>query len=305
MKKIIIVGSLNVDISLTVEELPAEGQTVKGNKMQYSNGGKGANQACTVSQLYSGQSVMLGCVGQDPFGRELLTQLKRHNLDVENIELVTGQNTGTAVVCVDAKGRNSIVVVPNANAFCNVEYLKRRRNVLRQADYLLIQNEVPIETVEYAIEEGHRTQATIVFNPAPAPRAIKKSIIEKIDFLTPNESELSCLTDSKSTEVLVNANKLIQMGVKNVIVTLGAKGALWVNKQGSQLVKGHKVETVSTVGAGDVFNGAFVSALATEKSIPAAIEFANAAAALSVTKNGAIDSIPSYAEVVGFMGDLF
>lgn len=301
MSKIVVIGSLNVDMNIRVDDFPLEGETIKGYDMSYSEGGKGANQACAVGKIFGESIPMLGCVGNDQFLESVLNKLKENNVNTEDIKAIDGALTGLAVVCLDKLGRNNIIIIENANGLCDADYIDEKIALIDEADYVLLQNEIPMETIKHIIDKAKKKGTKVIFNPAPAPDSLEESLISKIDFITPNESELKSIVPDSSDEPLENAEKLIKMGLENVIVTLGEKGSLYVNKEGHRYIPGRKVKTVNTVGAGDVFNGAFIGHLAKNRSVLDAIEFANAAAALSVTKEGTIDSIPTYSEVMSFM----
>lgn len=295
MKKILVVGNLNMDIVIGVDNLPLAGETIQGKDMKYVPGGKGANQCYTLGKLGS-NAVMLGCVGADDFGNELLYNLKQVGIDISHVKKCQEATTGTAVIYVDKAGNNSIVVVSGANSQCNVEYLKERDFLFNECDYLLLPMEIPTDAAYYAIRRAKQLGKTVILNPAPAPAEFPDEILRQLDYITPNETELAKITKSsceKEEDILFAAYSLITKGVANVLVTLGDKGALLVNENGSESFRAVNVEkAVDTTAAGDCFNAAFVTSLAEGNEPKEAIIFASAAASVSVTRPGAQSSIP-------------
>jgi ribokinase len=299
MKNILVIGSLNMDLVLQMEKIPSVGETVLGDGLRYGLGGKGANQAFAAGNL-GGNVEMLGCVGEDGFGSKLVGNLESVGVNVGRIGRSAASGTGTAVICVEKSGNNSIVVVPGANKACDEWYLRSNDAAFQKCDYILLQMEIPQEAVEYAVSRGRELDKTIVLNPAPAPAALPQEILRKLDYIIPNETELSrlsgCRSDSEN-EIEVAAQKLIAAGAHSVIVTLGRKGSVLVQKDAFELFPPIQVEAVDTTAAGDCFCAAFVVALADGKTPAQAISFANVAAGIAVTKPGAQDSIPARAEV--------
>lgn len=300
MKKILVVGSLNMDIQVTADRLPGVGETVLGKDCSYNCGGKGANQAFAAGRL-GGDVIMLGCVGQDEFGRTLIRGLTENGVCTDNISVRDGEDTGTAVILVDSLANNSIVTIAGANGSCDIPYVKKAELSIKDYEYLLLQMEIPLDTVFYAIDQAREAGKTIILNPAPAPDGLPEEIMRKIDIITPNESELARLSRQKTDsleEILEGAEKLLSQGVGHVIVTMGKNGALWVSSEGYRMFEGTKVEAIDTTGAGDCFNGALAVKLAEGRSMEEAICFANAAAAISVTRRGAQASMPHKEEVL-------
>ncbi|MDR1621077.1 MAG: ribokinase [Synergistaceae bacterium] len=299
MKNILVVGSLNMDLVLQMEKIPSVGETVLGDGLRYSLGGKGANQAFAAGNL-GGNVEMLGCVGEDSFGAKLVRNLASVGVDVGHIGRSASPGTGTAVICVEKSGDNSIVVVPGANKTCDEEYLRSNDAAFQKCDYILLQMEIPRDAVEYAVNRGKELSKTIILNPAPAPAALPQDILSKVDYIIPNETELSrlsgCRSDSEN-EMEAAARKLIAAGAHAVIVTLGHKGSVLVQKDTLERFPPIQVEAVDTTAAGDCFCAAFAVALADGKTPAQAISFANVAAGLAVTRPGAQDSIPTQAEV--------
>jgi ribokinase len=302
-KRILVIGSANIDMITQVKEMPVAGETVLGNGLQRIPGGKGANQACAVGSL-GGNVIMLGCIGDDEFGQMQKVALQSRNVDISSLNVSSKLNTGIALINVNAQKDNSIVVIPGANEECDVEYLKREDIHFRECDYVLLQMEIPYETVYYAINRAYELGKVIILNPAPAPDRIPDDILSKIDYITPNETEIFKLTKIAGTEVteLEKAGSLLlSKGVKNVIVTLGEKGACLINKNATEVFTTRKVQAVDTTAAGDCFNGAFTVALAEGKSEKEAIDFANIASSIAVTREGAQSSIPLRDEVIALL----
>lgn len=298
-KKILVVGSLNMDMIVQMERLPIEGETVLGGHLQYIPGGKGANQACAAASL-GGDVTMLGCVGHDEFGQIQLEGLKKRNVKTKFLRTVESNNTGTAIIYLNDSGNNCIVVVQGANLQCDIDYLKGQEQKITECDILLVQMEIPYESIYYVIEKARKEGKTVILNPAPAPDMIPDEILSKIDFLTPNETELMKLTGTRAVkieEIRESAEELLKKGVKNVIVTLGERGALFVNGEKCELYPTDKVEVVDTTAAGDCFNGALATALAEGRTVGEAIVFANKASSIAVTREGAQTSIPAREEI--------
>lgn len=296
---ILIIGSLNMDTVIRMKELPKRGETVLGQSLSYVPGGKGANQACASGKL-GGKITMLGSVGGDVFGIHQLENLKRNNVDVSYIRQMNAKPTGTAVINVDHEGNNSIVVVAGANVNCDKQYLKEHDFLFHSHDFFVFQMEIPYEAIFYGIARAKELGKTTILNPAPAPDTIPDEILEKIDYLTPNETELiklSGMTSVSEENIRKGAYSLLTKGVRNVLVTLGDKGVLLVNHNMEKIYPARKVKAVDTTAAGDCFNGALVTALAEGKGLEEAIKFANLASSIAVTRKGAQSSIPNRNEV--------
>lgn len=303
-KGILIVGSLNMDIVVEMTKMPELGETVMGKHLSYIPGGKGANQACAAGKL-GGHVTMLGCVGNDNFGTRQIQLLKESHVCMEYVGVREEEPTGTAVIYVDGTGANSIVVIPGANACCDIQYLKEHDELFQNCSYAMFQMEIPKEAVYYGIARAKELGKTTILNPAPAPEALPEEIWEKIDFFTPNETELAKLAGLKEMDersIRRGARKILAKGVKQVLVTMGSKGVLWVNDKTEQIFPARKVEAVDTTAAGDCFNGAFVTALQQGYSIEDAITFANLASSIVVTRKGAQSSIPERDEVYSICG---
>lgn len=303
-KKILVVGSLNMDMTLEMKEMPSLGETILGSSLKYAAGGKGANQAYAAGSL--GENIsMLGCVGDDDFGRAQAASLGSRGVDVSGLKITREKTTGVASIYVDSRGDNSIVVIPGANMECDVAYLQEKEEAIKECDYILLQMEIPYESICYAVNKAHEFGKTVILNPAPAPDSIADEVLCKLDYITPNETELLKMVGG--TELDVDSMKqyarvLLKKGVKNVLVTLGERGSLLVNDSVEQVYEAKKVRAVDTTAAGDCFNGAFLVGLAEGMAVGDAIEFANAASAIAVTRKGAQDSIPTREEVDATLG---
>lgn len=304
-KKILIIGSLNMDMVIKVDEIPKVGETVLGNLIDYIPGGKGANQAYAAAKL-GGEVSMIGTVGNDSFGEILKNNLIGAGVNTMYIDKKDNVSTGLATIYVNKNGNNCIVVIPGANKNCDKPYLQFLTSVIEKYDIVMFQMEIPIDAIFFGIEYAKKHGKTVILNPAPAPKYLPIEVLKLIDYITPNETELEKITGySVNTEddVLTAAQKLIDLGVKNVIVTLGAKGAMHVNSDGEFLYKAEKVKAVDTTAAGDSFNGALAVYIAEGKPIEKAIIFANQVASISVMHSGAQASMPTRFEVEQFYSD--
>lgn len=303
MEKILVIGSANVDFVVDVEDMPALGETLLCKEFQKVPGGKGANQAYACGRL-GGDTMFLSVVGRDELGDALIENLKRANVCTKAIRQAGQANTGMAIVYVDHAGDNSIVVVPGANSLCDVAYLEQNLRYIEDSSIVLLQMEIPFESVCYAVRRAKALGKTVILNPAPVPEYIPEDIYQGLDFITPNESEFKRLTGCPSEEledIAAYGQKLLAQGVRHVIVTLGGRGAILITQEGWQCYPPPSVKVVDTTAAGDTFNAALARKLAEGCTPQEAIQFANYASALAVSKPGAQPSIPSYAEVVQFI----
>ena len=301
MKKgILVIGSLNMDLSIDLAKMPVTGETILGRGIAYKAGGKGANQVCAAGKL-GGRVRMLGCVGQDEFGQKLVKSLSESGVETDYIKESRDLPTGTAVIYVDDNGDNSIVVIPGANMACDIEYLKEQDEQFHWCDYVVLQMEIPYEAVWYSVKRAKELGKMVILNPAPAPDEIPEEILSLVDYLTPNETEIIALNGKSKDDIREGAEKLLSRGVSNVIATLGDRGALLVNRYGETFYPARKVVSVDTTAAGDCFNGAMVAALAEGQSEAEAILFANIASSIAVTRKGAQESLPIREEVAVIM----
>jgi ribokinase len=292
--EVVVVGSVNLDIVVPVTRHPAPGATVLGGDHRRHRGGKGANQAVAAARL--GRKVeFVGCVGDDDAGRTLVSGLQDDGVGVDHVRVDPGAPTGLALITVDQEGENAIVVSPGANARLAPLDLEQVTSLLERTDALLLQLEVPLETVERA---AALASGTVVLNPAPA-RALPPELLRRVDVLVPNRGELAEISGGptpKGFDEVVAAARGLE-GPPAVVVTLGAEGAVVVTADGVEHIPALEVEPVDTTGAGDAFCGALADALVRAEGLSAAARWAAAAAASSVTRPGAQDSLPTRAEV--------
>ena len=299
---VVVVGSLNMDLVTRTERLPRPGETVFGQSFGTVHGGKGANQAVAASRL-GARVAMVGCVGSDAYGVQLREGLLADRIDCLAVRTVPESASGVALITVDANSQNTIVVVAGANGCLEPKDLTACDQVLQDADVIVCQLEVPMETVGYVLGRGRELDKIVILNPAPASGPLPGHWYGAIDYLIPNESEawaLSGVTVDSLESAELAARQLIEFGARKVIVTLGAKGALFVSAQRVEHFAAPRVEAVDATAAGDTFVGGFSAALAAGMDQDDAIRFAQVAAALSVTHAGAQPSIPSLRDVQGF-----
>ena len=296
LPKIVVIGSLNMDLVVKAVRAPKRGETVMGEEIHFVPGGKGANQAVGLARL-GAETTMIGAVGSDSFGEELLKALQKDGVNTSSVRVLDSEATGVASILL-AEGDNSIVVVPGANSQCLPEDLDRYEGGIAEADLVLLQLEIPLETVEYAIKLARKHGKIVMLNPAPA-QILSQDLLSKVDYLTPNRSELALLTRmSEESTIAKGIERLLEVGVSCCVTTLGADGVALMEKGGNLLkVLGHEVPVVDTTGAGDAFNAGLAYALAQKKSIREATEFAVQVSALAVTKFGAQGGMPTLAEV--------
>jgi len=300
-KHIIVVGSLNQDIVLGLRRFPTLGETVFGSSLRTFCGGKGANQAFAAAKL-GGRVSMVGQIGNDTAGDALLQSLGAVSVNIEHIARCKHESTGTAVIAVQEGGDNRIMVVRGANGSFSAAALESAKPLLAEAGAMLVQLEIPINTVTRAIEIAHHGGACVILDPAPA-QDISDRVLSQVDYLAPNLYELAHLSgdrlthDSEEGQIVAAAQKLCARGVRTVIAKLGSRGAILVSAQDSQKVPSFQVTAIDSTGAGDCFLGAFAAALMRGESELLASQFAAAAAAIAVTRNGAQASVPELAEV--------
>ncbi|MBE6113581.1 MAG: ribokinase [Erysipelotrichaceae bacterium] len=293
---VLVIGSTNMDISVSVERFPAKGETLLGKEVSYKYGGKGANQACACGKL-GAEVTFLTCVGNDAHGHEIVGYLGSVGVDVSKVKYSDELSTGTAVINVDANGDNTIVVIQGANLACDVEYIRSHEDCFKTCDYVLLQMEIPFDAIEEAIKLAAKYDKKVILNPAPASDTLSKDVYKYITYMTPNEVEVKVMASSNG-ELEENAKQLQTLGVENVLVTLGSQGAkLFTKERGEIYVPACKVNAIDTVAAGDCFNGAFVTALDRGDSEEEAMKFANQASAIAVTRKGAQESIPTIEEM--------
>ena len=290
---ITVIGSINMDIVVKTDIFPKQGETVLGNLFTTIPGGKGANQAVAAARLGSPVQ-MIGAVGEDSFGKELYSNLKNENIDVEAIAKTTN-STGIANILLHDSD-NRIIVVPGANFDVTKEVVDANLERIKKSSIVMMQLEIPVETIEYVLDLCQQLNIPVLLNPAPAGN-FKKEWIEKVTYLTPNETECEYLFGADVEAILSKyPNKMI--------VTLGGDGAAFHNGEKFVKITGYKTTPVDTTGAGDTFNGAFAHAIISGYSIDKAVQFANIAASLSVEKFGAQGGMPSNEAVLARMEEL-
>ncbi|MCX2684562.1 ribokinase [Pseudomonas sp. DCB_AW] len=297
--KVVVVGSLNMDLVARAQRLPRAGETLPGEAFFTAPGGKGANQAVAVARL-GGSVAMVGNVGDDAYGQQLRKALEREGVDCQAVSVCEGVSSGVALITVDAASQNCIVIIPGGNGLLTPQSVQGFDKLLQAADVIICQLEVPTETVAWALARGHELGKRVILNPAPATGPLPSTWFGHIDYLTPNESEAEALTGIAVTDqgsALRAGERLLQLGAGKVIITLGAQGALLVTAQGHQHFPAPVVQPVDTTAAGDTFVGGFAAALVRGLEEGEAIAFGQRAAALSVTRVGAQPSIPYLSEL--------
>ncbi len=296
--QIVVVGSLNIDLVVRADRMPAPGETIRGHGFHTIPGGKGANQAAAIS-LLGGQVAMVGHVGDDAFGPQLVGNLQARGVDTRYVSALTDVATGTALIIVDGQGENSIVIAAGANALVSPQDIDDCDDLLRQAEYLVLQCEIPLETVSYAVQKASRYGIRVVLNPAPACD-LPHELLRGVDYLVPNESEAEYLSGQKVRDVDTArwaAHQLHAQGVPAVIITLGDQGALVLTGDETFQMPAPRVRVVDTTAAGDAFVGGLVVSLSRGLSLREAVRYAACAGAVAVTRFGAQTSLPTHAEV--------
>ena len=300
MKHIVVIGSLNIDLVSSVERLPRRGETLIGGDLGVFEGGKGANQACAAGRL-GGTVTMIGQVGDDPFATRLKQTLQAAGVDTSGIGL-SERPTGSACISVLPDGENAIIVSPGANATLSPEIALERLRAVAPYGFVLGQLETPMTTIVAVFAEARRSGATTILDPAPI-QPLPTELIPHLDFITPNQIEAAALLGRPKDcirnldDASAAADSLLSAGYRGIVVKLGQLGCYVATEHLRAAVPAFEVVSVDTTAAGDTFNGAFAVALAESVPIEQAAMFANAAAALSVTRHGAQDSIPARAEV--------
>jgi ribokinase len=297
---IIVVGSINMDLVVRLPQIPVPGETVLGGVFKTYPGGKGANQAVAAARL-GAHVTMIGGVGKDAFGDEMLKALSDENIDASLIMGFPDVATGVALIEVDNTGQNSIAVASGANYQIKTNDINNALGKIEKFDALIMPLEIPMEVIMIAAKIAHNQGACVIFNPAPA-QILDKKLLEMVDVLIPNEHELSQITgiEIRSIEdTRFAAKQLMSDGLKNLVVTLGSNGAILFNNETTDgmLIPAHIAKAVDTTAAGDCFVGAIAVGICEGKSLQVAAEFASAAAAISVTREGAQPSLPYREEV--------
>ncbi|MCL2899000.1 ribokinase [Brenneria tiliae] len=300
--KLVVLGSINADHILNLEQFPRSGETVIGKRYRIAFGGKGANQAVAAGR--SGADIsFIACVGDDDIGARIRRQLSDDGIDVSAVEAVAGETTGVALIFVNGEAENMIAINAGANAAVTPDYLGRHQQQIIDASALLMQLESPLETVLTAARLAHKHHTRVILNPAPACE-LPDELLALVDMITPNETEAQRLT-GVAVETEADAARAAQVlhdkGIASVLITLGSRG-VWLSENGrGQRIPGYRVQAVDTIAAGDTFNGALVTALLENRPMSSAVKFAHAAAAIAVTRPGAQPSVPWREEIDAFL----
>jgi ribokinase len=299
---VIILGSINMDLVVKTPRFPKPGETLTGHTFFTAPGGKGANQAVAAGKL--GVDVrMVGRVGKDVFGETLLASMKGNGVDTQSVLQDGEQPSGTAVIFVDDEAENEIVIVPGANGAIGAADLERLDDVLDPNGLLLLQLEIPMDTVLEAAKMAHKKGATVIFDPAPV-MPLPEELYQYIDVITPNETEASALVgfEVNNEDRAVQAAKVLQeRGVREVVIKMGSKGAYWHNGQQEVFLNAFKVNAVDTVAAGDAFNGAMAAGLAEGLSMQESLKWGMAGGAISTTRRGAQPSLANREELLALL----
>lgn len=300
MSMVTVVGSMNMDLVVNTDEIPRIGETILGKELLQIPGGKGANQGVAIAKL-NNNITFLGKVGKDSFGDELLRSMGDAGVNIDHIER-EDISTGIAVINVDKEGNNNIVVIPGANGRVDSEYLNRHISAFEDADVIVFQLEIPLETVKEGLRISKSLGKKTILNPAPA-MDLDDEIIENVDILIPNEHELGRLSNIEIDDddsIIRAANVLFEKGIEEIIVTLGSRGVLHIDNNGHKFFKAYKVKAVDTTAAGDSFIGGFVSSYMEDKDMERAIDMGQKTAALAIQRIGAQSSLPTREEVQNF-----
>ncbi|MFT8386604.1 MAG: ribokinase [Lentilactobacillus hilgardii] len=295
---VLVIGSNMIDLISYIDRMPVEGETVEAPDFQMGFGGKGANQAVAAARLGSKVS-FISMVGDDAFGQQQLDNFKNNHINITGVGVGT-KSSGAAPIFVDKSSDNRILIIKGANNELTPEVLDKYADLIKNTKIIVLQQEIPLETNYHAIDLANQYHIPILLNPAPANKDLDINHVTKVDFFSPNETELATLTGMPTNdmdEIKKAAHHMIKLGVKNMLITLGSKGVLWVNESTSQLIKAIKVNAVDTTGAGDSFIGSFAHYYASGDDIPTAIKHANQYAAVTVTRRGTQKSYPTADEL--------
>lgn len=301
MNELIVVGSMNMDLIVKVKNLPAQGETITAGHFQEFPGGKGANQAIAAAKLGAIVS-MVGRVGSDPYGEALLANLIANNVDTSFILKDSQSPTGIALITVDEAGRNTIVVYQGANGRCLPADVEAAEDIIKRANALVVQLEIPLDVMETALQVAKKHSLTTVLNPAPA-QVVTESVLSNVDILIPNEVEATTLSGLPVVDpdtAFKAAEKLLRMGSHRVVITLGEQGAIYAGPEGKLHSPAFTVDAVDSTGAGDAFIAAFTVAWMEGIGIERTLRYACAAGAITTTRVGAQSSLPTRDEVSQF-----
>lgn len=299
--KVTVIGSMNLDTTLRIEQMPRAGETLHTKEQFSSGGGKGANQAVAASRSQADVS-FIGAVGQDQAGQTLLELFAQDNIDSTNVKVINEQTTGQAYILVESSGENRILITKGANYSLDAAYISQHPEMIAHSDFVLAQLESNIDATLAAFEIARKNQVKTILNPAPAVKQLPKRLFQLTDLLIPNETEAEILTGmavDQSEKLNEAANALQDMGVGSVIITLGNKGVFYTHEANQRLIPAVKVKAIDTTAAGDTFIGTLSAVLKPDfTNIETAIQYACQAAALTVQRFGAQSSIPYQTEIV-------
>lgn len=301
-KKLVVIGSINVDHILTLVSFPKPGETQNGADYHITFGGKGANQALAAAR--SGASTQfIAAIGDNDIGQDIVDHLKKEHINIQNIEKIPAAKTGVALIFVNQKGENEIGIYGGANTEVTPSFLSRYRAVITGADLLLMQLEIPLESIETAAMWAKENNVPVMLNPAPA-KSLSDTLLSCIDIITPNQTETETLTgiSVENTDDAKRAAAILhQKGIPIVIITLGHQGIFVSHREKDRHIPAHTVSVTDTIAAGDTFCGAMAAALLNGKTLEEAAVYGNSAAAIAVTRRGAQASIPHQEEVMNFI----
>ena len=298
MADIVVIGSLNMDLSVNVERLPSPGETIGGGALMVTPGGKGANQAVACAKL-GAQVALVGSVGQDSFGKEMMAGLQGYGVDVSDVAQLADTPTGTAVILVDKAGENCIVISPGANGENQIQGNQHITDLIEGSKLVLLQLEIPLEVVSQVVDLAHNAGVPVLLNPAPAV-SLPEDLLKKVTYLVPNETESTLLSGVEVNDLASAqqaAEALREKGVQTIIITLGAKGAFVSSPDFEGHIPSIEIQPVDTTAAGDAFIGAFAFAQTHQYEMQDAVRFACCAGALTATKNGAQISLPDFDDI--------
>ena len=300
--KIVVIGSYNTDMIIRVPRIPRPGETILGGRFLTAAGGKGANQAVAAARA-GGDVTFIAGIGRDSMGDQALQGFQQDGIDTSCVYRDEAEPSGAALIFVDEEGENSIAVAGGANMTLSPAKIRACARIIESADILVMQLETPLDTIQAAADLAHAKQVPVILNPAPAGQ-LPDELLGKITILTPNESETELLTGvdvTGSESASEAAAALKDRGVEHIVITMGRRGAFVSSAEMEDMVPGFEVEAADTTAAGDVFNGALSVAVSEQRPLPEAVRFACAAAALSVTREGAQPSVPRRNEIESFL----
>lgn len=302
---ILVIGSLNMDLVVLTQRMPLPGETIAGEGFHMIPGGKGANQAVAASRAGAKTSI-IGCVGNDAFGKVLLDSLKNARVNVSGVSCVDSIPTGTATIIVEANGKNRIIIIPGANYEVTTGFIAQVWDVIDKAEMVLLQHEIPMATIHEIIEHCHQQKVKVLLNLAPM-YPMPEEILSLVDTLVLNETEAAALTGMEirgEGQAIQAARQIVKIGVKTVIITLGELGAVLMNKDESIFQPALRVQAIDTTAAGDTFVGSYTASMLAGKTLSEALLYASVASAIAVTRLGAQSSIPNDEEIVKFIETL-